>query len=358
MEETSTQPACEGGLAAGGHSIMNPEKYSRQVLFAPIGTEGQQKLLRSSAVIVGCGALGTAQASALVRAGVGRVRIVDRDFVEESNLQRQMLFDEADAAANLPKAVAAQRRLKLINSDVEVEGVVADAESHNMESLVEGFEIILDGTDNFATRYLLNDTALKLQIPWVYGAVVGSYATTLTIAPGRTPCLACVFPQPPQGLHDTCDTVGVIAPAVAWVAAVQVTEALKILLGRFDELHGSLLAFDIWENQFQQVKPRADAECRACVKRDFVHLRGSGQIHTTLCGRDAVQISQRESRQLDLAVLKARLEKLGTVRVNEFLLRCRLDPYELTIFPDGRAIIKGTHDPIVARGIYAKYIGS
>jgi len=337
---------------------MNQEKYSRQVLFSPIGAEGQQKLFRSSAVIVGCGALGTAQASALVRAGVGRVRIVDRDFVEESNLQRQTLFDEADVAANLPKAVAAQRKLKLINSDVEAEGVVADVDSHNVESLVEGFEVILDGTDNFATRYLLNDAALKLQIPWIYGAVVASYAATLTIVPGRTPCLACVFPQPPQGLHDTCDTVGVIAPAVAWAAAVQVTEALKIFLGRFDELHGSLLAFDIWKSQFQQIKPTADAQCRACVKRDFVHLHGSGQIHTTLCGRDAVQISQRESRGLDLAALKTRLEKLGAVRANEFLLRCRLDAYELTVFPDGRAIIKGTDDPAVARGIYAKYIGS
>lgn len=337
---------------------MNPEKYSRQVLFPPIGAAGQQKLLRSSVVIVGCGALGTAQASALVRAGVGRVRIVDRDFVEENNLQRQTLFDESDAAENLPKAVAAQRKLKRINSNVEVEGVVADADSHNVESLVEGFEIILDGTDNFETRYLLNDAALKLQIPWIYGAVVRSYAATLTVLPGRTPCLACVFPEPPQGLHDTCDTVGVIAPAVAWAAAVQVTEALKILLGRFDELHGSLLAFDIWKNQYQQIRPAINSECRACAKRDFVHLRGSGQIHTTLCGRDAVQISQRESRRLDLAALKARLEKLGTVRANEFLLRCRLDPYELTVFPDGRAIIKGTDDPAVARGIYAKYIGS
>jgi molybdopterin/thiamine biosynthesis adenylyltransferase len=358
MEETCIQPACEGGLAAGGDSFMNPEKYSRQVLFAPIGAEGQEKLLRSNAVIVGCGALGTAQASALVRAGVGRVRVVDRDFVEESNLQRQMLFDESDAAENLPKAIAAQRKLKLINSDVEVEGMVADADSHNIESLVEGFEVILDGTDNFQTRYMLNDAALKLQIPWIYGAVVASYAVTLTIVPGRTPCLACVFPQPPQGLHDTCDTVGVIFPAVAWAAAVQVTEALKILLGCFDELHGLLLALDIWKNQFQQIKPKADPECRACTKGDFVHLRGGGQIHTTLCGRDGVQISQRESRRLDLAALKARLEKLGMVRANEFLVRCQFDPYELTVFPDGRAIIKGTNDPAVARGIYAKYIGS
>lgn len=337
---------------------MNREKYSRQILFQPIGAEGQEKLLRAKAVIVGCGALGTAQANALVRAGVGTLRIVDRDYVEESNLQRQMLFDESDVAENLPKAVAAQRKLKHINSEVEVEGIVADADSHNVEELVQGFQVILDGTDNFETRYLLNDVALKLGIPWVYGAVVASYATTLTVLPGRTPCLACVFPGPPQGMHETCDTVGVISPAVAWTAAVQVTETLKILLGREKELHGSLLAYDVWKNYFQQVKPKIDPQCRACGARDFVHLEGGGPIHTTLCGRDAVQIHQRESRTLDLAALKTRLEQFGPVRGNEFLLKCILDPYELTVFPDGRAIIKGTHDPAVARGLYAKYIGS
>lgn len=337
---------------------MNREKYSRQILFQPIGAEGQEKLLRAKAVIVGCGALGTAQANALVRAGVGTLRIVDRDYVEESNLQRQMLFDESDVAENLPKAVAAQRKLKRINSEVEVEGIVADADSHNVEELVQGFQVILDGTDNFETRYLLNDVALKLGIPWVYGAVVASYATTLTVLPGRTPCLACVFPGPPQGMHDTCDTVGVISPAVAWTAAVQVTETLKILLGREEELHGALLAYDVWKNYFQQVKPKVDPQCRACGARDFVHLEGGGPIHTTLCGRNAVQIHQRESRTLDLAALKTRLEQFGPVRGNEFLLKCILDPYELTVFPDGRAIIKGTHDPAVARGLYAKYIGS
>lgn len=337
---------------------MNKEKYSRQILFAPIGVEGQEKLLRSRVVIIGCGALGAAQANTLARAGVGTLRIVDRDFVEASNLQRQMLFDEADAAEALPKAVAAERKLKRINSDVQVEGVVADADSRNIEDLVAGFQVILDGTDNFETRYLLNDAALKLEIPWIYGAVVSSYATTMTVLPGRTPCLACVYPQPPQGMHDTCDTVGVIAPPVAWAAAVQATEALKILLGREEELHGSLLAYDIWKNRYQQVRPQIDPGCRACGARDLVHLKGGGPIHVTLCGRNAVQIHQRETRALDLAALKARLEKFGAVRANEFLLKCSLDPYELTVFPDGRAIIKGTHDPSVARGIYAKYIGS
>lgn len=337
---------------------MNREKYSRQILFQPIGAEGQEKLLRGKVVIIGCGALGTAQANALARAGIGRLRIVDRDFVEESNLTRQLLFDEADAAENLPKAVAAERKLHRINSDVQVEGVVADADNRNVESLVEGFQIILDGTDNFETRYLLNDVALKLNIPWIYGAVVASYAVTLTVLPSRTPCLACVFPKPPQGMHDTCDTVGVIAPAVAWAASIQVTEALKILLGREAELHGSLLAYDVWKNSYHAVKPQTDPKCRACGARDFIHLESGSSSHTTLCGRDAVQIHPRELRGLDLAVLKNRLAQFGPVRGNEFLLRCTLDAHELTIFPDGRAIIKGTHDPAVARGLYAKYIGA
>jgi adenylyltransferase/sulfurtransferase len=337
---------------------MNRQKYSRQILFGPIGPTGQERLLRSRVVIVGCGALGTAQANALVRAGVGTVRIIDRDYVEESNLQRQMLFDEADAADNLPKAVAAERKLRRINSDIAIEGVVADADSRNIERLVESFEVILDGTDNFETRYLLNDVALKLGIPWIYGAVVASYATTLTVLPGRTACLACVFPAPPQGMHDTCDTVGVIAPAVAWAAAVQVAEAFKILLGREKELHGSLLAYDVWKNQTQQVRLKIDSKCRACQQRKFVHLESGASDNSTLCGRDAVQIRQRESRALDLAALKARLAQFGVVKGNEFLLRCLLDTYELTVFPDGRAIVKGTDDPAVARAIYAKYIGS
>lgn len=337
---------------------MNREKYSRQILFKPIGVEGQEKLLRAKVVIVGCGALGTAQAQALARAGVGTLRIVDRDYVEESNLQRQMLFDEADAAQSLPKAVAAERKLKGINSDVRVEGIVTDADSRNIEELVEGFDVILDATDNFEARYLVNDIAVKLAIPWIYGAVVASYATTLTILPGRTPCLACVFPKPPQGLHDTCDTVGVISPAVSWAAAIQVTEALKILIGREQDLHGSLLAYDLWANRFQQVRPKIDPECRACGKRDFIHLEAGGPIHISMCGRNSVQIHQREARELDLAALKTRLEQFGPVRANEFLLKCTLDPYELTVFPDGRAIIKGTQDPAIARGLYAKYIGS
>jgi molybdopterin/thiamine biosynthesis adenylyltransferase len=337
---------------------MNKNKYSRQILFQPIGAAGQQKLRGSKAVIVGCGALGTAQASTLARAGVGALRIVDRDFVEESNLQRQILFDQSDARDNLPKAVAAQRKLKTINSDVEVEALVADADSRNIEDLVRGFHVILDGTDNFETRYLLNDVALKLGTPWIYGAVVGSYATTLTVLPGRTACLACLFPGAPHGNHDTCDTVGVIAPAVAWAAAVQVTEAMKIMMGREADLHGSLLSYDIWGNRFQKLKPKVDPHCRACGAKDFVHLRNGNPQPTLLCGRDSIQIRLAEFRALDLAELRTRLEKFGAVRGNEFLLKCAIDPYELTIFPDGRAIVRGTQDPAVARSLYAKYIGA
>jgi molybdopterin-synthase adenylyltransferase len=337
---------------------MKSDKYSRQELFQPIGAKGQEQLLHSKVVIVGCGALGTAQANGLVRAGVGAVRIIDRDYVEESNLQRQMLFDEADALENLPKAVAAERKLKRINSDVAVEGVVADVDGRNVEDLLNGFRLVLDGTDNFETRYLINDVAVKLGIPWIYGAVVGSYATTLTVIPRRTPCLACVFPEPPQGLQETCDTAGVIGPAVAWAAAVQVTEALKILVGRPEDLQGSLLAYDVWKNRFQQVKPKMDQGCRACGARDFVHLQGRRAAYVSLCGRDSVQIHQRESRKLDLKALQTRLARFGPVKANDYLLKCLLEPYELTVFPDGRAIVKGTQDAAVARGLYAKYIGS
>jgi molybdopterin/thiamine biosynthesis adenylyltransferase len=337
---------------------MNQEKYSRQILFKPIGKEGQQKLLASKAVIIGCGALGTAHANALARAGVGVLRIVDRDYVEESNLQRQSLYDEADARESLPKAVAAERKLKEINSSVRTEGVVADATSRNIEDLVRGFDVILDGTDNFETRYLLNDTAVKLGTPWIYGAVVASSAVTMTILPERGACLSCVFPNSPAGLHETCDTVGVIGPAAAWTSAIQVTEALKILLGREQELHGTLFGFDIWHSRTQQVRPKRDPDCRTCGQRIFTHLEEGEPLPMTLCGRDAVQIRHRDPRNLDLTLLKARLERFGEVRANDYLLKFSFDGYELTVFADGRAIIKGTQDPATARGLYAKYISS
>jgi adenylyltransferase/sulfurtransferase len=338
--------------------MMNREKYSRQILFPPIGAEGQEKLLASRALILGCGALGTAQANALARAGVGTLRLVDRDFVEESNLQRQILYDETDARERMPKAIAAARKLKQINSEISVEGVVEDVDNRNIEKLVSGFQVILDATDNFEARYLLNEVSVKLALPWVYGAVVASYGMTMTILPGRTACLACLFPAPPAGAYETCDTVGVIGPAVSWVAAIQVTEALKVLLGRLQELHGAMLAYDIWKNHLQEVRPRRDPQCKVCGAKEFAYLSRTAPVHTTLCGRDSVQIHATGSRRLDLAELKVRLEQFGRVRANEFLLIFSVDAYELTVFSDGRAIVKGTHDPAVARSVYAKYIGA
>ncbi|HEY6291248.1 MAG TPA: ThiF family adenylyltransferase, partial [Terriglobia bacterium] len=261
-------------------------------------------------------------------------------------------------AQALPKAIAAERHLRRLNREVEVEGMVADVDSLSIEAQVRGFDIILDGTDNFETRFLINDAALELGIPWIYGAVAGSYAATLTVQPGRTPCLACVFPERPQGLQETCDTVGVILPAVAWAAAIQVTEAIKILIGREAELHGQLLACDIWKGGLQKMTPRLDPECRACQRRQFAYLAGDAVSRTTvLCGRNSIQIRQPENQRLDLEVLRQRLESLGSVRANDFLLRCDLHPYELTVFADGRAIVKGTDDPAVARRIYGQYVG-
>lgn len=333
-------------------------RYSRQVLFPPIGPEGQEKLARAKVVIVGCGALGTAQAGLLVRAGVGELRIIDRDFVEDSNLQRQALFDEADAAGRLPKAVAAERKLKQINSSIKVEGIVADAQAENVEAMLSGYELILDGTDNFETRFLLNDAAVKLGIPWIYGAVVASYGVTMTVLPGRTACLSCVMPKPPGGVHETCDTAGVIGPAVAWVAAIQACEALKILCGRESELHGKLVSFDIWQNRLQEVDATRNPRCRACALREFDYLEGESPAFLSMCGRDSVQIHQRRPLRLDLETLKSRLAPFGAVRSNGFLVQCSIDPYELTVFQDGRAIIKGTQDAAIARSIYARYVGS
>jgi len=336
---------------------MDTQKYSRQVLFSPIGEAGQRKLQTSKVVVVGCGALGSAQASTLVRAGVGAIRVVDRDYVEESNLQRQSLFDETDAAQRLPKAVAAERRLKRLNADVDVEGVVTDLGWRNARELVAGFDLILDGTDNFEARYLLNDVAVKLGCPWVYGAVVGSYGVTLTVMPGRTACLACLLPEPPRGLIDTCDTAGVIAPAAAWVAAAQVTEAMKILIGREDELRGTLLAWDIWKNRIQDVRVAPNPACRVCGMGEFVYLDGRAQPQINCCGRNSVQVIPHEPRRLDLDRLRRVLESQGAVRANAYLLQFTREAYEITVFPDGRAMIKGTQDAAVARSLYARYLG-
>jgi len=345
------------------------EKYSRQILFAPIGEAGQERLLAASAVLVGCGALGTSLANLLVRAGLGKLRIVDRDFVETSNLQRQTLFEESDAREALPKAVAAERRLRAINSGVGVEGIVTDLTPKNAEELLRGFPLILDGTDNFETRFLVNDAAVHLGVPWIYGAVVASYGLTMTIRPGETACLACLLElegrREGAGIEETCDTVGVLNAAVNVIASIQAAEALKLLTGNTAALHGRLISFDVWTGQFQAIRVARNADCRACGRREFSYLEGEAQPHITMCGRDSVQIHER-SRKLDLAELRARLAPtVADIRHNDFLLRFSVPGaandgtrYEVTIFADGRAIIKGTRDPGVARSLYARFVGA
>jgi adenylyltransferase/sulfurtransferase len=335
------------------------EKYSRQILYAGIGPEGQQRLLQSSAVIVGCGAIGAAAANLLVRAGVGRLRIVDRDFVEPSNLQRQILFDEADAQEALPKAVAAERKLQSLNSDVQVQGVVADLNAKNAREFLSGFALILDGTDNFETRFLVNDFAVDSGTPWIYAAAVASYGITLAIRPQKTACLACLLEAAANGgFEETCDTVGVLGPIVNLIASLQAAEALKLLSGNESRLHGRLISCDAWTGRFQSVQPARNPACRACARREFPYLEGRAQPHITMCGRDSVQIHEH-TRALDLPELAKRLAaRIPNVRQNGFLLRFRVTPYEMTVFSDGRAILKGTKDPAVARSLYAKYIGS
>ncbi|HUA61496.1 MAG TPA: ThiF family adenylyltransferase [Verrucomicrobiae bacterium] len=333
------------------------QRYSRQILFAGLGEDGQQRLLDSHAAIVGCGALGSFQAAALARAGVGRLTIVDRDYIEPSNLQRQWLFEESDAAEALPKAIAAERRLARINSGVKVQGIVADLTPANIDELLAGVQLILDGTDNFETRYLINDYALSRGVPWIYGAAVGSYGLTMPILPGRTACLRCIYPDPPAGAQPTCETAGVLNSITAVVAALQTADALKILAGRADALHPHLTTVDVWQGGLRQIdQPARDPACPACAQHDYVYLDGHRRAPISLCGRNAVQIHER-SRPLDLPQLAATLRPLGEVRANDFALRFLTGPYELTIFPDGRAIIKGTTDIGLARSLYARYVG-
>lgn len=338
------------------------ERYSRQILFPPIGEKGQQRLLHSSVVLVGCGALGTVSASLLIRAGLGSLRIVDRDFIELSNLQRQSLFEESDARESLPKAVAAERRLRAINSDAKIEGIVSDLTSRNALDLLSGCSLILDGTDNFESRMLVNDAAISLGIPWIYAAAVGSYGVTFTIRSPETACLACLLEtrdsQEMTGAEETCDTVGILNGAANLVASIQATEAIKSLSGDTTALNDRLVSYDVWKNRPQSIQVARNPWCRACVRREFTYLQGEAQPHVTLCGRDSVQIHER-NRRLDLVELSQRLERSSMpVRSNAFLLRLLVPPYEMTVFADGRAVIKGTQDPALARTLYARYIGA
>jgi len=338
---------------------MTPEeRYSRQVLFRGIGAEGQRRLATARVAIVGCGATGSALASLLARGGVGALRIIDRDYVEPSNLQRQSLFDENDAADSVPKALAAARKIAAFNSEIVVEPQVADLTPANVGSLLANSDVVLDGTDNFETRYLVNDYTVQQGLPWIYAAAVGSYGVTMDILPGETACLACVFPAPPRGVVETCDTSGILNSAVNLVASIQATEALKLLVGARDRLRRSLLSFDVWTNERSEISTtRPRAGCQTCGEREFIHLEGKGRPHITLCGRNSVQIHERE-RPIDFAEMTQRLKPHGTVRYNDFVLKFWREDYEMTLFPDGRAIIKGTNDTAIARSLYARYVGS
>ena len=334
----------------------NRDRYSRQIRFSGIGEAGQQRLLDARIAVVGCGALGSFQAAALARAGAGWLRIIDRDYVELSNLQRQWLFDEADADEALPKAVAAARKIALINSEVQVEPSIADLTASNVEELLADANLILDGTDNFETRYLINDYAVSRGVPWVYGAAVGSYGITMPVAPGETACLKCVYPDPPAGAQETCETAGVLAPITSIIASLQVSAAMKILCGQNPPR--KITTVDVWTGEIRQIpQPDRDPQCPACGLRRFSTLEYARRTPISLCGRNAVQIHER-SRPIDLRELAARLSPLGVVRSNEFALRFEDPPYQLTVFPDGRVIVKGTTDTGVARSVYARYIGA
>jgi molybdopterin-synthase adenylyltransferase len=333
-------------------------RYSRQSRFAPLGLDGQERIRAAAVAVIGCGALGTLEAEILVRAGVGRIRIIDRDFVEWSNLQRQFLFEESDAAEGLPKAIAAARRLARVNSEVTLEPMVADLTPANIDDLLEGVGLILDGTDNFEARFLINDYAVNAGIPWIYAAAVGSYGLKLTIVPERTACLRCVYPEPPPGSQPTCETEGVLAPVTGAIAALAAGDALKLLACGPEAVATRLTTVDVWTGDVRQTAPPArDPDCPCCIKRDFVHLTGQRRAPISLCGRNAVQIHER-FRPVDLPDLARRLAPLATVRANDFAVRASIDPYELTVFADGRAIIKGTTDPAVARSLYARYVGN
>lgn len=339
------------------------DRYSRQTRFFALGEEGQRKLQASRVTICGCGALGTVLANHLARAGVGFLRVVDRDFIETHNLQRQILFDEQDVADNLPKAEAAARKLRAINSTITIEPVVTDIDHTNILDLVSDVDLILDGTDNFETRYLINDAAVKLGKPWIFGGVIGCEGQTMTIIPDETPCIRCLIEtSPPPGMTPTCETAGVLGPAVSVIASLEAIEAIKLLAGKHDALNRDLIMVDIWDWSFRQLKVKGlkgKVDCPCCKHRQFEWLEGQhGTQTTTLCGRNAVQVVIRRPEPLNFSELARSLATLGNVRHNAYMLRFSTEGHEFTVFPDGRAIIKGTNDVAKARTLYAQFIGN
>lgn len=336
------------------------DRYSRQILFGAIGEEGQRRLLAARVLIVGCGALGSAHAESLARAGVGHLRIVDRDFVEPSNLQRQTMFTENDAEQRLPKAIAAANHLRQINSEIEIEPHILDINYSSIEQLLDACDVVVDGTDNFATRYLINDACVKHNVNWIYGAAVGSYGVTMTIRPHQTACLRCVFEEAPAAASaPTCDTSGVIMPIINVVSAVQISEVMKLIAGRLDDLHASLMQFDVWRNEWRRINPGAPrADCPTCALGEYETLSQAGDAAAVLCGRDAVQISPSQPTRINFSSLADRLRRAGEVKFNEYLLRFKTGEFELTVFQDARSIIRGTDEIALARSLYAKYIGN
>lgn len=339
------------------------ERYARQRAFHAIGKSGQEKLAISRVMILGCGGLGSAAASILARAGIGFLRLVDRDFLELNNLQRQILYEEHDVKEGLPKAIAAQRQIERINSMVQVEPVVADVNRFNIEKLIADVDVVIDAADNFEIRFLLNDACVKNNRIWIYGAAIESYGLSMNIIPGKTACLRCVMENIPQpGSIPTCETVGVLGSIVCLIASIQCAEAIKILLDKEEEISRSLVSIDVWNNSYQTIaieKEKIQKNCPVCNQRWFEFLEGKqGSAFTALCGRNAVQILPFETRQVDLAKLAIQLADLGVVKANEFLIRFAIDNYELSIFPDGRMIVKGTTDTRVARSLYSKYVGN
>jgi adenylyltransferase/sulfurtransferase len=334
-------------------------RYSRQILFPYIGKQGQEKLSNSSAVIIGCGALGTIIATTLVRAGVGKVRIIDRDFIEEHNLQRQVLFDEDDIKAQLPKAIAAERHLKKVNSSIEVEGIVADVNYKNIEKFVNGANVILDGLDNFETRFLINDVSLKHNIPWVYGGAISSHGMTMTIVPHETPCFRCIMADPTgRKLVETCDTAGVIGAAPFVIGSLQSVEAIKLLIGAKEAISRNLRSIDVWKGTFNSIEVGQRKDCPACNGR-YEYLAGKFVERTTvLCGQNAVQVSNPKVGKLSFEELATHLKNVEDVSYNDFMLHFNVNSQEVIVFPDGRAIIKNTSDASLARALYAKYIGA
>ena len=354
------------GQESSATTIDDQERYSRQILFPGIGQEGQRRLAHAHVAVVGCGATGAAAAALLARAGIGTLTLIDRDFVEPSNLQRQILFDEADALQALPKAEGARRKILQFNSAVSVRPYVTDLVPANINELLQGAQIVLDATDNFETRYLINDFAVQQGRPWIYAAAIGGYAATMNVLPRSlecqgcepTACLACIFPKPPSGPVETCDTAGILSSAVTLAASIQVTETLKFLTSQPQLMRRTLLSFDLWLNERSEVsatKPRDG--CTVCGTRNFSHLSGESRPHITLCGRNSVQIHEHH-RPVDFAAMQDRLMPHGRVRFNNLLLRFERPPHTLTLFADGRAIIQGTTDVTVARSLYARFIGS